>query len=152
MLLPTSSGHRRLVLLCASCCVPLLFILTLAFLSSRDAGTGSFLPELPKSHLGDHVPLNLVRPTATPELTEQGPNLGHTVDNWEFDVNLDGGDYGLSDERCDAAFPDYYHEIERAVAWRKEQDLPNIEESQMDISWRNSEIMRLMIFDRQVSL
>jgi hypothetical protein len=126
-----------------------LFILSLAFLSSRNNDAASFLPRL-STH--GYVPFDLLGPHDAQELTKQGPNLGRPVGDWEFDVNLDGRDFGLSDEQCDAAFPDYYHEIERAAAWRQEQNLPNIQENQMDISWRDGEIIRLMIYDRQVSV
>jgi hypothetical protein len=97
------------------------------------------------------MPIDLLRSGKAPVLAKQGPHLGYSFGDWKFNVDTDGRNYELSDKQCDAAFPDYYKEIERAVAWRKEQNLTNIEESQMDISWGGSEIIRLMIYDRQVS-
>ncbi|KIW08853.1 uncharacterized protein PV09_00778 [Verruconis gallopava] len=142
-------NHRKLIRFAAVCLVIVLFITTLAVLSSSNGKVASFLPDIP--HL-DYNPLSILRPATSEQSgARQGPSLGYPLGDWEFNVERDGRNFGLSDEQCAAAFPDYYREIDRAVTWRKEQNLPKIEESQMDISWREGgEIMRLMIYDRKL--
>lgn len=141
----TQSASRRLFLLCASCCIPIVFIIiTTIFLHSSSSDFGD---------VGNVLePYKPGRTKSTPPPSTEGPNLGSNIGNWAFDAGRDGRNFGLTDDQCDVAFPDFYHEIERAVAYRKEKNLPNIVESQMDVAWRKGgEIIRLMIYDRQVS-
>jgi hypothetical protein len=70
---------------------------------------------------------------------------------WAFDHRRDQRNFGLSDEQCDAAFPDLYREIDRAVAWRRNSNLRNITAADLDVSWK-TEMLRAMIFDGQVLL
>lgn len=148
------SRNRRLVLILSSCLLSIIFVLILVFLSTshHHSGLASFVPKLSDTRLGDHLPLDLLDPVTDPKSTKKGPSLGSRVGRWQFDTKRDARNYGLSERQCNGAFPDYYREIERAVTWRKEEKLPNIEEHQMDISWRNGEIIRLMIYDRQVCI
>ena len=134
MMKTSTTGRRRVFLLCASCCLPIIIIFT----------TASFLHSfLPKQH-----------PALPPHLGSEhtiSPAAEEHVGNWIFDPSRDHRNYGLSEAQCDAAFPGFYREIERAVAFRKDNDLPRIEEDDVDISWRKGgEIVRLMIYDRQV--
>lgn len=81
-----------------------------------------------------------------PPIPPPTPPLG----GWTFDPQRDERDFGLSDEQCAVAFPNFYAEIDRAVQHRKNSNLPNITSELVDISWRPDEIMRVMIYDRQV--
>lgn len=145
---PPGSKHRRHVLyLCAACLTPVAFILLFVFLRTNTSG----LRPSSLDDIGDkHAPYRLLRPDVGTSWSPQGPNLGYAIGDWEYDVARDGENFGLSDEQCDAAFPDYYHEIDRAVAWRADQNLSNIESDQLSTSWRE-ELVRIMIYDRKVS-
>ena len=157
----TGSGRRRGILLFASCSVPLLFIvLTTSFfypdyfdntflsrkpiqtnLTPEPETTDSFRPwESPQTSSATHT-----TSPALPESTDQLP------EGWVFDTKRDERHYGLNEAQCDAAFPDFYKEIDRAVAFRREKDLANIREEDVDIEWRSGEIIRVMLYDRQVS-
>jgi hypothetical protein len=67
-----------------------------------------------------------------------------------FDVARDERDYGLNDEQCMAAFPDFFYEIDRAVAYRRQKKLGIVQQKDVDIAWRDMEIIRVMIFQGQV--
>jgi hypothetical protein len=126
---------------------PVAFILLFVLLRSKASG---LLPSSYDGIGGEHAPYRLLRPEVGTSWNQQGPKLGYAIEDWEFDVARDGENFGLGAEQCDAAFPDYYHEIERAVAWRVGQNLSNIEPDQLSTSWR-SELVRIMIYDRKVS-
>lgn len=153
------SGRRRGIILLASCSVPLLFI----------ALTSSFLyPDyFDNAYLG-HKPVQSTV-ASQPDTTDSfwkphrtsvsshttAPAPLQTADElptgWKFDTKRDERQYGLSEAQCDAAFPDFYKEIDRAVAFRKENDLGNVKEEDVDIEWRHDgEIIRIMLYDRQV--
>lgn len=72
-------------------------------------------------------------------------------DDWHFDATRDDRDYGLSDGQCNGAFPEYFYEIERAMSWQQTQEQPLVNERLLETSWR-PELMRLMIYDNQVSI
>lgn len=156
------SGRRRGIVLIASCSVPLLFIaLTTSFVypdyfdntfpSKKPVQTGVFLSKPYTSdayrvwkpqQTGLESPTTAQAPIRTPEALPE---------EWVFDTKRDERHYGLSEAQCDAAFPDFYKEIDRAVAFRKENDLGDIKEEDVDIEWRSGgEIMRIMLYDRQV--
>lgn len=68
---------------------------------------------------------------------------------WEYVPSQHARNYGLSDEQCNIAFPNFYHEIDRATAWWAERG--GILEGDLDIGWQNrSGMMRLLIHDQQV--
>lgn len=67
---------------------------------------------------------------------------------WTFSPETDGADYGLSDQQCDAAFPQMYAELNRAVAYTHAAG--NITADDVDISWKESGVVRAMIYDRVV--
>jgi hypothetical protein len=154
------SGRRRGILLFASCSVPLLFIaFTTSFfypdyfdksflsrkpvqtsLAPKPDTTDPFRPwESPQTSSGPHTTSSVL-----PEATDQLP------EGWAFDTKRDERHYGLNEAQCDAAFPDFYQEIDRAVAFRQEKDLGDIREEDVDIEWREGEIIRIMLYDRQV--
>lgn len=45
------------------------------------------------------------------------------TEEWKFDVNRDGDNYGLTDHQCDSAFPKLFVEIEKSVALRKDNHI-----------------------------
>lgn len=70
---------------------------------------------------------------------------------WEYVPAQHARNYGLSSEQCSTAFPNFYHEIDRATAWWAERG--GILEGDLDIGWQNrSGMMRLLIHDQQVCL
>ncbi|KAL9078988.1 MAG: hypothetical protein Q9157_002087 [Trypethelium eluteriae] len=68
--------------------------------------------------------------------------------DWSFDTARDGGDYGLSDSQCDAAFPQLYTELHRAVAYTHTGG--NITVDDVDISWKEGGVVRAMIYNREL--
>lgn len=68
--------------------------------------------------------------------------------NWAFNYARDGRNYGLSDAQCDAAFPELYKEVNRAVAYRRRVGLVTPDE--LDVGWRADGIVRAMIHDNQL--
>ena len=69
---------------------------------------------------------------------------------WSFDVDRDQRNFGLSEEECSVAFPDFFYEVERAVTHRLNANMGKITPEDVDINWRKDEIMRLMVYDKQV--
>ncbi|KAI9711988.1 MAG: hypothetical protein M1820_001696 [Bogoriella megaspora] len=70
--------------------------------------------------------------------------------SWKFDPARDSVNYGLDDEQCNSAFPDLYHEIDRARKWRMDEGKGNITEEDVDIGWREFGVLRVLIYDRQL--
>jgi hypothetical protein len=60
-----------------------------------------------------------------------------------FDFRRDATNYGLSESQCNAAFPDLFKEIERAVQYREKVGKMSVEE--LDVGWRGDGIVRAMI-------
>lgn len=157
------SGRRRGIILLASCLVPLLFIaLTTSFFypdyfetpypSRRPAQTSSLLPKPDPS--GGYRAWKPQYTGPTSHTTAQAPiqTAEALPEQWVFNTKRDERNYGLSEAQCDAAFPGFYKEIDRAVAFRKDYDLGHVMEEDVDIEWRSKdgEIMRIMLYDRQV--
>jgi hypothetical protein len=86
-------------------------------------------------------------------LTPSSPPLqaSESSAEWTFDPHRDEHNFGLTDEKCYFAFPEFFKEIDRAVSYRKEANLSNVTLAEVDISWRDAEILRAMIYDRQAS-
>ncbi|KAI9874887.1 MAG: hypothetical protein M1830_009177 [Pleopsidium flavum] len=57
------------------------------------------------------APTPLSTPTGTP------------TKGWEFQVDRDGDNYGLTDEQCESAFPKLFVEIEKSIAARKDNPI-----------------------------
>src|ERR1700753_4368336 len=55
------------------------------------------------------------------------------VGGWTFNTDRDERNFGLSEEQCSVAFPNFYAEIDRAVKYRKDQGFPNITNDLVDI-------------------
>ena len=62
---------------------------------------------------------------------------------WKFDYKRDGRKHGLTESQCDAAFPLLYHEIDRAVKYRRR--VGKLVESEVDVGWRGDGIVRASI-------
>ncbi|KAJ5081260.1 hypothetical protein N7456_013498 [Penicillium angulare] len=74
--------------------------------------------------------------TSQPRPPLHCPSVEPTNGTWEFAVERDGLDYGLSEEQCHIAFPKLFIEIDKSVALRqnnhisyKELDSRNLEDS-----------------------
>ncbi|KAF2083978.1 hypothetical protein K490DRAFT_50261 [Saccharata proteae CBS 121410] len=66
---------------------------------------------------------------------------------WAFNFTRHGSNYALDDAKCEAAFPNLYPEIDRAVQhWRNKG---GIKPSDLDTDWRPDAI-RAMIYDNQL--
>ncbi|KAH9825608.1 DUF821 domain-containing protein [Teratosphaeria destructans] len=66
---------------------------------------------------------------------------------WHFDFRRDHNNYGLSDEQCDEAFPELYHEIDRAARqWRGR----NITSESLELYGKNEAGVRVMLVDQQL--
>ncbi|KAB8339339.1 hypothetical protein FH972_022272 [Carpinus fangiana] len=69
--------------------------------------------------------------------------------NWTFDVARDGRNLGLTDDHCDAAFPDLYQEIDRAKTWHK-ANKPRGVITEEDINQYDDRAqLRVMIYEGQ---
>ncbi|KAK8168114.1 DUF821 domain-containing protein [Phyllosticta citrichinensis] len=71
-----------------------------------------------------------------------------SAENWQFEPARDAHNYGLSPEQCDAAFPELWAELDRAVAHRKKVGM--ITPADVKIGWKIDGIVRAMIYDRQL--
>ena len=70
---------------------------------------------------------------------------------WLFESERDGINVGLNSEQCDAAFPDLYQEITRAVQyWQKRER--TISQDDIDIGWRQDGAIQVLICDNQLRI
>jgi hypothetical protein len=70
---------------------------------------------------------------------------------WSFNASEDGNNFALTQAQCDAAFPDLYYEIDRAIAHRNDRKLP-IKPEDVSISWRNDAAFRGLIHENQLRI
>ncbi|KAI9812168.1 MAG: hypothetical protein M1827_004834 [Pycnora praestabilis] len=70
-------------------------------------------------------------------------------EDWEFNVDRDGDDYGLTDEQCQAAFPKLFGEIEASVARRKENPI-TFEE--LNLREMGNSLVRGMVYEGDLLL
>lgn len=76
----------------------------------------------------------------------------HNLTGWNFDVEKDGRNFGLSDVQCDVAFPSLYQELDRATAWHREnKHQGKISETDID-QYDGRAQMRLMIHNGHLRL
>ena len=72
-------------------------------------------------------------------------------DKWLFDSKRDARNIGLGRAQCDAAFPDLYQEIDRAVGvWQKREH--TILQEDIDITWRKDAAFQALIYDNQLRI
>jgi len=152
------STRRRIFFLLVGCVLPLFLIgVTTSYLHPEYLQPLSIPPFRPSSVSSpsndapaqEPVPETSVQlPPSEPIATD--PPAAKPTEQWSFDTQRDERNYGLSDEQCLLAFPDFYQEIDRAVSSR--EVLGPITRGDLDISWREGdEMLRAMIYDRQVS-
>ena len=67
---------------------------------------------------------------------------------WEFRVERDGDDYGLSEEQCQAAFPKLFGEIDKSKAAREGH---RISWKEVDSTVVEDGMVRAMVHHGQVS-
>lgn len=75
--------------------------------------------------------------------------VAHTssLGGWRYEYPRDAMNYGLSSRQCNAAFPDFYGDIESAVASRRDNPI-RLEELEI----KDDQCMvRVLIYDSEVS-
>ena len=68
---------------------------------------------------------------------------------WEFVVDRDGDNYGLSEEQCQIAFPKLYHEVDKTAAARKKN---HISWKEVDSTVMENGMVRAFVHHGEVSL
>lgn len=68
---------------------------------------------------------------------------------WQFNTTRDERNYGMTDEQCDIAFPGLWQDIERVTSQSRRKG--NITFHDLEKSAEGSEVVRVLIYDRQVS-
>lgn len=96
----------------------LFSLVTLTFLllnsrRSRDL-TSQYILKTPRP--GSHCP-----PSSSTQLLPNSTNTQSQA--WEFHVDRDGNDHGLSEEQCRIAFPKLFGEIEQSAALRSQEPI-----------------------------
>lgn len=105
---------------------------------------GAFILIIATFHAFSKVPTG-----SSDSLLSHLPSISITPSKWEYDSVRDAEDYSLTQDQCQSAFPNAYYEIDRAVAYWRQNG--TIEPSQIDINWRGDGAIRAMIHDRQVN-
>lgn len=70
---------------------------------------------------------------------------------WTFNASEDGNNYALTQAQCNAAFPNLYYEIDRAVSHRNSRKLA-IKPEDVSIAWRNDAAFRGLIHENQLRI
>ncbi|KAK8210111.1 hypothetical protein M8818_003598 [Zalaria obscura] len=104
---------------------------------------GAFILIIATFHAFSKVPTG-----SSDSLLSHLPSISITPSKWEYDSVRDAEDYSLTQDQCQSAFPNAYYEIDRAVAYWRQNG--TIEPSQIDINWRGDGAIRAMIHDRQL--
>lgn len=74
----------------------------------------------------DDVAKYVIKTSPKPQSPQPGPESpdGEKVNEpWEFVVERDGDNHGLSEEQCRVAFPKLYEEIDKSTEFRKENKI-----------------------------
>jgi hypothetical protein len=88
---------------------------------------------------------------ARPSPAAPKPVKQKNSDKWLFESERDARNIGLNTEQCNAAFPDLYLEIDRAVGvWQKREH--TISQEDIDIKWRGDAVMQVLIYDNQLRI
>lgn len=69
-------------------------------------------------------------------------------DEWRFDAERDGKNYGLTDDQCDAAFPGLFEDINTSVERQKKKGSLTVQD--IDATSRLPNTTRAMIYDNEV--
>lgn len=72
-----------------------------------------------------------------------------TEEAWQFKHGRDDDDLGMSEDRCNAAFPGLFEEVHRAVGWRIEQGR-NVTRADLDAVTIERGRIRAMIVDGKI--
>lgn len=84
-----------------------------------------------------------------PEATEPKPVEESNHNTWLYEPKRDARNVGLSREQCDAAFPDMYEEVNRAVGvWQQREH--TISPADIDMEWRADAAIHVLIYDNQL--
>lgn len=86
-------------------------------------------------------------PPSPPQPLKKKPQNGE----WSYEPERDSRNIGLNRAQCDAAFPDLYYEIERAVeVWQKRKH--QISQHDIEISWRKDAAFQVLVQDNQLRI
>jgi len=83
----------------------------------------------------------------TPKHADQPPCEAASSTHWSYQWERDRNDHGLSSEQCNHAFPELYHELDRAVAYWSPR---NITPETIELSPRNEGGLRVLIKDQRL--
>lgn len=73
------------------------------------------------------------------------------ADAWEWEAERDRNKHTLTDAQCTQAFPDLYHEIDRAASyWSARDGTPPISPASISLDWAADGGLQAMIIDQQV--
>lgn len=72
-----------------------------------------------------------------------------TEGEWQFEYERDGLDFGMSEYKCNAAFPGLFEEVHRAVGWRAERGT-NVSQADLDAVKIERGRVRAMIVDGKI--
>lgn len=70
-----------------------------------------------------------------------------SLGGWQFEYPRDSANYGLTSQQCDAAFPNFYGDIESAVLSRKGNPI-RLDELEIE---DDKCLVRALIYDSEVS-
>ena len=96
-------------------------------------------------------PAKAIGPNTPLPVTGDEPSALEVTNPWYFNSTRDANNFALSLEQCDAAFPDLYKEIDRAVSLRKEQ-LGPIEVNHTSLDWREDGVFRALIHNNKLHI
>ena len=116
----------------------ILLSVTISLYLVYSTDTGRKLTNRPLSHQPKPSLPTCLQPEVPPESTDAG---------WEFKVERDGDNYGLTDEQCQAAFPKLFVELEKSVQARKDNPISYKEFTSRDIE---KGMVRGLIFEGEV--
>ena len=65
----------------------------------------------------------VIKTPPKPQSPPPGPDGEKVTEPWEFVVERDGDNHGLSEEQCRVAFPKLYEEVDKSTEFRKENKI-----------------------------
>jgi hypothetical protein len=94
-------------------------------------------------------PLQNPLPSATNPVTSTAPGALRNPKTQYPPLSAPGSNYGLSHTECRTEFPGLFDELDRSVAVRR--DLGNVSTADIDLSWKASGAVRVMIYNHKVN-